>query len=152
MIFFAKIFGKKRLRARRVDAEGIAKATEASAMREGRWIVNAEHGGGVGGSYNYPAETECAVAVSDPSGITVVWCNRRSARSVTERLACLACLPEAAPIFDKRVKDQSKRELALELVKAAFMKFIETMSPMMVIAMANNEPNKKESEDDSLRN
>ena len=117
-IRFASEFPKPRLCVRRLDATCHAEFTSAKARRDKKWIATWEHGGTVANAYNYPAATEVVIIVSDPNGLTVVWCGRASAKHIS---GCSACsdvgLFGAYDLFDKRVKRESRINAAWDFLK-----------------------------------
>lgn len=128
---------KLRLRARRVDEESLSRyiATLGKRSDDG-WIANVIHGGRVANAYKYPADTECALAVSNPAGIVVVWLTRTHARGVTLRGAAKACLRGAGDLWDGRV-NQERKDDAWVLLKSAFteaMPIVDQLAALVEVA------------------
>ncbi|MCI0557539.1 MAG: hypothetical protein MN733_03510 [Nitrososphaera sp.] len=116
-IKFADHFEGRRLIARRIDEDSLAKNTATKAKDSGEWQYKAIHGGDVCNSYGYPAETECGLAISDPYGNCVVWVGRAPANKVTLRKAADRCLYPAGDLFDKRIKNQDRLEFTRKVMK-----------------------------------
>lgn len=111
-----------RLRVRRIDEMSIAQQAQRRAIEENRWVIWIEHGGGVANCYGYPAETECALVVSDPCGCVFVWTGRTSARGVTDRSAAESCFPGSGDLFDGRVKSPTRLSNARNIIKESHAK------------------------------
>lgn len=133
MIVFDSKFTGRRLRARRVDEESCAIRAKERALEKGDWVALVDHGGGVANSYNYPAETECVLALSDPLGNVVCWVGRAPANKVTDRGAAKACVRGAGDLFDDRIKNEERLGRAFEALKRRHR---EVIPEMMVIADA----------------
>lgn len=117
-----RVYDGPRLRARRLNPDGIAISALATAAQSGRLAVVAKHGGSVKNSYGYAADTECAVAVAHPDGRCALWFGRAPANKVTLGGAAASCLPCASPLFDARYgavrRGLARRECAAALDRA----------------------------------
>jgi len=86
-------FGRHRLRVRRVDEEAVAYAAVEKARKMQAITYSYDHGGDVDNSYGYTAFTECAVAIADPNGNVVLFCERAVAnKNKGEKAILRACL------------------------------------------------------------
>jgi hypothetical protein len=133
VIIAAESFVGRRLRTRKVDEVCLAKSTARRAIEQSDWFIDVEHGGTVCNSYGYKADTECALAVSNPFGVVVYWTGRCSANKATYRKAADVCFPGAGDLFDERVKDEDRKQNVRNLLMAAHE---EHAPAMLVIAVA----------------
>lgn len=86
------------------------------AVRTGEPQVDADHGGGVAGSYGYPATTQGVVIVALPDGRSVVWLCSTRADQPTLRAAALDCVPGSEDLWDHRVRSDLRRTSALDFL------------------------------------
>lgn len=121
-----------RLRVRRVDEDFAARITVRKARKTGEWAAEVRHGGDV--ANKYPALTECALAVANPSGVVVVWLTRAQANKVTERGAAEACLTGSGALWDGRVTRQERRDDAWAAIKAAFAEEMPIVDQLAALA------------------
>lgn len=105
-----------RLRVRRVNETALA---DAARSTDGKWHIKVRNGGSVANSYGYRADTEAALAVSDPHGTVVVWVARLSANKVTARGSAEACLCTTGDLFDARVLSAARKATAWDVIKRA---------------------------------
>jgi len=103
-----KPFGRNRLRARRVNEELVARWAAEEATQHGIWHLELDHGGTVANNYGYAAETEWAVAISDPEGNVKLWCGRIAANKVTKGGVVAQVHPSLRPLFDGRYCDAER--------------------------------------------
>ena len=132
LVHLVRPFEGRRLRVRRVDENWLAERVAERATEIDDWVFEVEHGGAVANCYGFPAETECALAVSDPFGVVVLWTARAPANKVTERGAAEACVSGAGDLFDKRVGSERK-SLARDLLVQRHRFLVPAME---VIALA----------------
>lgn len=131
MIIAAKSFEGKRFRVRRVDEEAFTEKVRQKALSLDDWVVDVTHGGTMGSQWG--THTECILALSDPVGIVVYWASRVSSNKPTRRGAAQACFLDAGDLFDARLKDNSRKQFALEALKKAHRAAVPAM---VVLAMA----------------
>lgn len=108
-----------RLRVRRLDEKALAEEVSRQAVQTQQWQFVCRHGGQT--AYHHAADTEAALAVSNPIGWVVVWMARLPASRVTLSGAAEMCLPGSRPYFDPRYSDVSKR-VARKLMQVAYRK------------------------------
>ena len=117
---------------KRVNEARLAFYVAVRSCADNDWTVDVRHGGG--GAYNpyssSAVQTECALAVSNPSGLVVVWLARVDANGTTERGAAEACLLGAGDLWDGRVKRQARKDAAWELLKAAWNEHVSAIDQL----------------------
>jgi hypothetical protein len=138
MIKIARKFkSKRRLRARRIDEDALVAQVKQSALSKNDWSVHVVNGGGVANAYKYPAETEAALAVSDPQGNVVLWLARLPANKVTLYGSANACLGGSGDYWHAGLKEEHpRRALSLLVMQEAFLAL---WSPLEQLALAANE-------------
>lgn len=123
-----------RLKVRRVDEVRVGEAARKRSLEKRVWCVELDHGGSVANKYGYPASTECALALSDPNGLTVVWLSRAPANKITMRGAAEACVIGAGPLWDLRVRSKEKIDTAWEVLKRCHSRHWSALEQLGAVA------------------
>ena len=111
---------RTRLRARPVLEHTLGERVRALAIETGEWQADVSVGGSVRNAYKFPAYTEVALAISDPTGLTLVFLAiARCNGGCSESKAAGACVAGAGPYFDGRVKDPMVLDQSLRALQAA---------------------------------
>ena len=98
----------------RVDETALAERVASSAMKCKEWKASTDFGGSLSAvEYRRVGKaplTEVALAISDPSGLTVVFVDSCEGYAVTQRKIAMNCIPGTCGIdvFDKRVKNRAR--------------------------------------------
>jgi len=104
-----------RFKGREIDAEALAIRTSTKAQKTNDWTVELDKNTDV--PWGHGVTTECALALSDPHGLTVVWVGRCNATLDTSRGMAEACVEGSGAIWDRRIKKQTKIDAAWALLK-----------------------------------
>ncbi len=124
---------RHRLKARLVNVGEVSEEAKSSAETNDDWGYAVSHGGGVAVSYGWRAETECVLAVSNPAGLVVVWLTRDSANSITYRRAANACIQGAGDLWDSRITNEERLQLAKKIMQKAFEKEVTVLDQIAAV-------------------
>lgn len=112
---------EKRLKRRSIDEEELATEAKKLAERTNDWAAMVDHGGEVEWDWRRPNAqhySECALAISDPDGLTLVIIGSINASSgVTCRKIAERLVPGSEDLWDRRVKKPARKSRALEVLK-----------------------------------
>ena len=102
-----------RLKVRKVDEAEVVSRAIRRANETNKPVFELAHGGSVGNSYHWPAETEGCVALATPEG--VVWC--RTVRLPANKVTLGGVFAKATGVrgpFDARFSKRNQRLLLNE--------------------------------------
>ena len=129
---------EKRLKRRNINEQKLAQLTPKQALAEKDWVARTKHGGNVEYDWrrtNLSALTECAVAISDPEGLTLVIVNACDAFGpVSDRKIASSCVPGSEDLWDRRIKKESRRASAWEELKQVHAENFSAMEKLAATA------------------
>lgn len=105
----AKSPRKPRLRAREIDIKWFTEYCRSKAVLTKSFVIKIRNGGTVAKSYGYFAETEIAVAISDPIGRVVVWYDRGNAYGISDSSILSKCLSEEPKALVQAISDEFRK-------------------------------------------